>query len=175
MIRRPPRSTQSRSSAASDVYKRQTHHISYSHGFPLSPNGTIEYPHSPSHSLTHTLLPFLALDIIFFWIPNHKGIQGNETVHSLGKNATNLPRINPRFSPSKSDLSAFIHQKITHHWVTTWQQQPSSNKLLQIKHLPFSCTADGTKSYSLASESVILDSPMHIFSPNSITASWITL
>ena len=27
MIRRPPRSTQGRSSAASDVYKRQSHHI----------------------------------------------------------------------------------------------------------------------------------------------------
>jgi len=95
------------------------------------------------------------------------------------------PRINLRFLPSKSDLSASIYQKITHHWVTTWQQQPPSNKLFQIKHLPFPCpsanqdsSADGTKYYSLASESVILDSPMHIFSLNShpfhvITAAWI--
>jgi len=55
------------------------------------------------------------------------------------KYVTNLPRINPRFLPFTSDHSAFIHQKITYHSVTTWQQQTPSNKPLQIKHLPFSC------------------------------------
>src|SRR5659263_272514 len=41
MIRRPPRSTQSRSSAASDVYKRQ---------LPSQPNG----PHPPTRHAAHT-------------------------------------------------------------------------------------------------------------------------
>src|SRR5450756_1464304 len=41
MIRRPPRSTQSRSSAASDVYKRQAYNIvnESSPGHPYHPNG----------------------------------------------------------------------------------------------------------------------------------------
>ena len=80
-------------------------------------------PH-PIVSRNQTLLASLAHDIIFIWISSHKGIQGNETVDFLAIKATNLRRINPRFLPSKSDLSAFIHQKITDHWVTTWQQQP---------------------------------------------------
>jgi len=140
-------------------------------------------PH-PIVSCIQTLLASLAQDIILIWIPSHRGIQRNETVDSLAKSATNLLHIDSKFLPSKSDLSAFIHQKISHHWVTTWQQprQTRSSKLntcLSFARHPTIRTADGTKSYSLVSESVILDSPMHIFSPHShpfhvITASWIT-
>src|SRR5680860_1927333 len=45
MIRRPPRSTQSRSSAASDVYKRQNftnNYISFVIGHPYLPNFIIQ-------------------------------------------------------------------------------------------------------------------------------------
>src|SRR5450756_3163417 len=40
MIRRPPRSTQSRSSAASDVYKRQVEKFDYRRGFKFSTYAT---------------------------------------------------------------------------------------------------------------------------------------
>src|SRR5450756_193916 len=40
MIRRPPRSTQSRSSAASDVYKRQVHHLTEAYRSRPRPSST---------------------------------------------------------------------------------------------------------------------------------------
>src|SRR5450756_723794 len=51
MIRRPPRSTQSRSSAASDVYKRQVHSKNYSY----SPCPLEDDPPIPEHVFLHYL------------------------------------------------------------------------------------------------------------------------
>jgi len=52
------------------------------------------------------------------------------------------PQISPALISDSYSLNPFPQpsstKKITHHWVTTWQQQPRSNKLLQIKRLPFS-------------------------------------
>jgi len=85
----------------------------------------------------------------------------------------------------KHDRSLSLHPpKNHHHWITTWQKQPPQTSSSKLNPRPSLArhptrTADDAKSYSLASKSVILDSPMHIFSPNSrpfhaITASWIT-
>ena len=62
MIRRPPRSTQSRSSAASDVYKRQEQGLIYGEGerqvFPYEPvvmaDGIVEQPGSHAVCLLYT-------------------------------------------------------------------------------------------------------------------------
>src|SRR5450756_426451 len=48
MIRRPPRSTQSRSSAASDVYKRQLMGSTYQHVIPETPQPWSDYFYSGS-------------------------------------------------------------------------------------------------------------------------------
>ena len=65
MIRRPPRSTRVRSSAASDVYKRQLYRYSCQHshfrylqqGFPLAftglRNALLPHAQSPQHALTY--------------------------------------------------------------------------------------------------------------------------
>src|SRR5428012_16250 len=66
MIRRPPRSTQSRSSAASDVYKRQEHH-QHEHG-PDDPPGEphvhapVSYTHLRAHETRHDLVCRLLLE-----------------------------------------------------------------------------------------------------------------
>jgi len=54
-------------------------------------------------------------------------IQGSESVDSTTSSL-----------PTKSDLTRFIHKRITNQWNSLRQNQASSNKLTQIKPLPFS-------------------------------------
>ena len=60
MIRRPPRSTQSRSSAASDVYKRQDIHFLMFH--PLDPRNTAARKRTQRHQEMGTTLIVVAID-----------------------------------------------------------------------------------------------------------------
>src|SRR5659263_753740 len=67
MIRRPPRSTQSRSSAASDVYKRQVTHSGKGRpnrsGFaPRVSSGAVSYTHLRAHETRHDLVCRLLLE-----------------------------------------------------------------------------------------------------------------
>jgi len=101
---------------------------------------TISNIHS-FHPIAHTVLTTrssLSQSVTFIWIPSHRGIQGNEVVDSAAKAATNFPRINSRLLPTKSDLTLFIRQHITKYWISLSQNQALSNKLGQIKPLPFS-------------------------------------
>src|SRR5450756_2963528 len=73
MIRRPPRSTQSRSSAASDVYKRQSGNGAHSStsttprrprtiSTPASPMSSVSYTHLRAHETRHDLVCRLLLE-----------------------------------------------------------------------------------------------------------------
>src|SRR5428012_22402 len=73
MIRRPPRATQSRSSAASDVYKRQRHgrpepaepgRVEDGRGRPLGARRTapVSYTHLRAHETRHDLVCRLLLE-----------------------------------------------------------------------------------------------------------------
>jgi len=71
--------------------------------------------HSTHPPVTHilillTTLSSIPLSIKFMWVPSHTGIQGNESVDSAVKTATNLLRIEPSFLPTKSDLTLFIRK-----------------------------------------------------------------
>mgnify|MGYP007111990860 CR=1 FL=1 len=70
MIRRPPRSTQSRSSAASDVYKRQVG----------------EYAELPAAGLVDTLPNKTTVDVVGYGVQEQAQIPGNQ-----------LPQPPPRF------------------------------------------------------------------------------
>src|SRR5680860_1918637 len=68
MIRRPPRSTQSRSSAASDVYKRQAHPCAAATLFPRSVTGPASPPNSrsPTHmTVRAVVVGSLVMDLSF--------------------------------------------------------------------------------------------------------------
>src|SRR5450756_2786001 len=66
MIRRPPRSTQSRSSAATDVYKRQPGTLDEVRGTPDEVPGTLDKgPETPDLSLIHISEPTrLGMDLV---------------------------------------------------------------------------------------------------------------
>ena len=68
---------------------------------------------------------------IVTWVPSHRDIQGNKSVDSAAKAATNLPRIKPSFLPTESDL----RKHITNHWISRWQKQAPSDKLVQFGEL----------------------------------------
>jgi len=90
------------------------------------------------HTLLTTLLS-IPLSIKFMWVPSHKGIQGNESVDSAAKTATNFPEASLVFYPQNLiSPSLYANIIITNHWISFWQKQAPSNKLAEIKVLPFS-------------------------------------
>lgn len=72
-------------------------------------------------------------EIIFIWIPSHRGITGNMLVDKAAKDS-----INSHISElpiSHNDVKKELHRKVKDLWNTEWTSSPS--KLLQIKRSIF--------------------------------------
>jgi len=98
--------------------------------------------HSPHPLVTriHTMLttlPSTSLTISFVWVSSHRGIPSNENGDSGAKVDTIFPSINSQILPTKSDLALSIRLQITNQWVDLWPKRGLTNKLVQIKPLPF--------------------------------------
>ena len=126
MIRRPPRSTQSRSSAASDVYKRQPQHRL------LVYNGVTGYfQRSPTPNHAPTLIlptPILIISdslaaLSSISIPSLHSL--TERIHPLPTTfASNHTPITFIWAPGhNSDLFLLIKRFIHVSWVSHWEKQ----------------------------------------------------
>src|SRR5450756_2340064 len=94
MIRRPPRSTQSRSSAASDVYKRQAY---------------LKTRFGAHEVIVTIMLNFIVLALLNWFIAGHLHVP--ETLHTPEIHAGVLPRladIDPRFHGSAANLALIV-------------------------------------------------------------------
>ena len=99
------------------------------------PPSSHTHPHSPPHSIFHHFFRYLHLGL---HVASHSGVQLNKAVDTVAKASTNFPLIIHNFLPTKSDLTLFIPNSIIKHWwINLWQKQPPTNKLAQIKFIPF--------------------------------------
>ena len=62
---------------------------------------------------------FVKRDIIFCWVPSHKGIRGNEKADSAAKSALDLPRTNTVFANIFFQLDKMIEILRSHLSVST--------------------------------------------------------
>ena len=69
--------------------------------------------------------------MIFYWIPSHIGIQGNDKTNSLAKAAINMTP-NKNIKTPYTDLKPKIKQIVTKKWQQLWDENPH-NKLFQIQ------------------------------------------
>ena len=101
MIRRPPRSTQSRSSAASDVYKRQViergpsclHHLAYIYWVEC-----LLYK-SRTTSLKGRILDYVDLDVRKYYSKHNQHIYAATRAHPFTVDACCTPHWGPRVGP----------------------------------------------------------------------------
>ncbi len=76
-----------------------------------------------------TTLGSLGIHMVFFWIPGHIGIKGNEKVDRAAKTAVNLEVED--LSLPYSDFRPYICKHIRSQWQLSWDTQ-TGNKLDEI-------------------------------------------
>lgn len=72
---------------------------------------------------------------LFFWIPSHVGIQGNETVDMLAKEAVKKAVCTTGYLHNKYDLFTVINKLVWNKWENDWKnKKEDENKLRKIKN-----------------------------------------
>ena len=71
-------------------------------------------------------------DIILFWIPSHKGIEGNEKADALSKLACLLPEPDEAAKTESWDLRKFFNRNTAEIWNNVWKSA-SATKFHEIK------------------------------------------
>ena len=90
------------------------------------------YSKHPLVQKIHDKLNLIDKNIVFLWIPSHVGIEMNETVDNLAKNAISEPLFK-QFLFITKDLKSLVSSRINSAWNTEWEKEDSLNDLRKIK------------------------------------------
>ena len=89
---------------------------------------------SDIHDL-HTSLIRDGKSIVFFWVPGHTGIRGNELADRAAREAVELPvSTEPAQSIPAGDLKRKVKKYVEYIWQDQWREK-SNNKLFQVRPL----------------------------------------
>jgi len=75
----------------------------------------------------------LGILVFFLWVPAHVGVDGNEEVDQLAKEALNHSQIEMNVSLSKSEINRLIAIKINKRWQKVWNNDCKGRHLYQIQ------------------------------------------
>ena len=93
--------------------------------------------HHAQHPLAKQIISHLnalpSNHVTLAWIPGHKGIEGNELVDKIAKEAA-LIRPIPNIPVSSTDFKATINNHLHSMWSIDWNNTSMENKLRSIKH-----------------------------------------
>lgn len=73
------------------------------------------------------------IEIIFLWVPAHRGVKGNEIADSLAKEAIKQENV-MEILLSRTEIKAMIKSKITNKWQDKWKQGTTGRHLYNIQN-----------------------------------------
>jgi ribonuclease HI len=87
--------------------------------------------------------------VMFLWVPGHVGVEGNDKVHSIAKQAPKHPNVEMELSINKAEAKGLIRTVVKNKWQVLWNRESKGRHLYKIQEQMGSGRSSGPREESV--------------------------